>query len=166
MFSLKDQSFEEIILSITYLYVCLGTHLTHAMIEMDAILVHKCTMGSRHCLYIMYMVRPPITNSTHTRMTFDMYAKLNSHKDHEKGAHTAKSLGKSLLHCTIKHKQSTKRIECQNHSQSSRALNHREVIEITQIKNPHMEQRTSTNIKEGQRGATTHEKISIGKSKL
>ena len=137
------------------------------MLDMYVIIVYKDTthmyMGSRHCLYITYMVRPPITNSTHARMTFDMYAKLDSHKDHEKEAHTAKSLGKSLLHCTNKAKKCH---ECQNHSQSSRALKHREDIKITPIKHPHMEQRTSTNIKEGQRGATTQEKISIGKSKL
>ena len=76
-----------------------------------------------------------------------MYVKTDSNKDHVKEVHTAKSLGKSLLHRTIKAQKS---IECQNHSQSSRALKHREVIKITPIKNPHMEQRTSTNINQHQ----------------
>ena len=86
--------------------------------------------------------------------TFDMYAKSDSLKDHVQEAHTAKSLGKSLLHCTIKTQASTnkahKAMNAQNHSQSSRALKHREDIKITPIKNPHMEQRTSTNINQHQ----------------
>ena len=83
----------------------------------------------------------PINMSTHMMSTtFDMYIKTDSIKDHVQEVHTAKTLGKILLHCcTIKHKQSTKSIECQNHSQSSHALKPREVIKITPNKNPHME---------------------------
>lgn len=79
-----------------------------------------------------------------------MYVKTDSIKDHVQEVHTAKSLGKSLLHCTIKTQASTnkaqKAMNAKNHSQSSRALKHREDIKITPIKNPHMEQRTSSNI--------------------
>ena len=86
-----------------------------------------------------------------------MYVKSDSQIDHVKEAHTAKSLGKSLLHYTIKHKQNTKSHECQNHSHSSHAFKRREVIKITQIKYPHMEQKPSTNI--NNQGRTKKQRI-------
>ena len=142
------------------LYICI-----------KALDIHK-SMGFRHCLHHMCMVRLRITNSTHARVTFDMYAKLDSHKDHEKEAHTAKSLGKSLLHCTIKTQASTNKAQkAMNAKIIHKALMHSSIGRSSRLHQSKIHiwskehQPTSTNIKEGQRGATTQEKISIGKSK-